>query len=113
MKLAVFEFEDCSCEIGQTAWIYGEDERLLNNNDWFFSKEVVMRWPKDFNKVARMMKGLLVDPTAMKTERFSAKIVKFGGKNFFSFYLLACSEIDILIFLTTHASIFKQSKYLH
>ena len=49
MKWAVFEFEDLSCDVRQTAWIHGED-KLFNDNDWFSSKEINVKWPKDCAK---------------------------------------------------------------
>ena len=54
MKWAVFEFEDLSCDVGQTAWIYGEDESLFNDNDWFSSKEIIVKWPNDCTKFRRI-----------------------------------------------------------
>ena len=82
MKWAVFEFEDLSCEVGETDWIYGEDETLFNNDDWFFSNEVVVKWPKDFKKWKRISARSLVDTDELETERHSAKIIKFSGKSY-------------------------------
>ena len=47
MRWAVFEFEDVSCEVDESAWIYEEDKSLFNNDDWFSAKEIVVKWPKD------------------------------------------------------------------
>lgn len=90
MKFAIFEFEDCSCDIGETAWIYDENEELFDNSSWPFSQKIVVKWPTDFyvSKVKKMLKkGLDVDLSTIETQRFSAKVVKFGGKCYsLSFY---------------------------
>lgn len=44
MKWALFEFEDLSCEVGESAWILGEDENLYNNDQWFPSNEIIVKW---------------------------------------------------------------------
>jgi hypothetical protein len=31
MKWAIFEFEDSSCDVGQTAWIQEQDAKNFNN----------------------------------------------------------------------------------
>lgn len=81
MKWAIFEFEDLSCDIGQTKWIQCEDAELFDNDAWFFTKEVVLKWPKDFNKALKMMqRDVDVDSTRVESERYSARVVKFGGK---------------------------------
>lgn len=80
MKWAVFEFEDLSCEVGETAWICGEDACLFNNDDWFLSKEIIVKWPKDCAKWRRISSKTLMDIDEVETDRYSAKIIKFSGK---------------------------------
>ena len=80
MKWAVFEFNDRSCEFGQTSWIQGEDAESFDNETWFFSKEIIVKWPKDFTKAARkMQRNIDVDINDIENERHPAKIVKLGG----------------------------------
>lgn len=80
MKWALFEFEDFSCEVGESAWVIGEDERLFNNDDWFQSKEIVVRWPKDWAKLRKASQKTSVDIDEVEIERYPAKIVKFSGR---------------------------------
>lgn len=76
MKWAIFEFEDSSCEVGESAWILGENQNLFNNDDWFSSKEVTVKWPK----LRKSLTKASVDIDEVETERYVAKIVKFSGK---------------------------------
>lgn len=46
MKWAIFEFEDRTCEIGQTSWILNEDERKFTNDVWLFKTEIALNGPK-------------------------------------------------------------------
>ena len=80
MKWAVFEFEDFSCEVGESSWILGEDENLFNNDDWFPSKEIIVKWPKDCGKLRKILPKESVCINEVETERYPAKIVKFSGK---------------------------------
>ena len=79
MRWAVFEFNDFSCEVGETAWIYGEDEELFNNDDWLFSREVIVKWPRDCNKWRRIISKVTVDIDEIETDRHPARIIKFSG----------------------------------
>ena len=80
MKWAIFEFDDSSCEFGPMSWIQGEDPDNFDNDAWFFSREIIVKWPKDFTKAAKkMQRNLDVDIEAVEYERYSATIVKFGG----------------------------------
>lgn len=80
MKWAIFEFEDSSCEVGQSSWIHGEDAHNFDNESWFFSNEIVVKWPKDFNKaLKKMQRNLDVNIEEVQYERHSARVVKFGG----------------------------------
>lgn len=80
MKWAVFEFEDSSCEVGESAWILGEDESRFNNNDWFSSSKIIVKWPLDCAKLRRTLAKSSVDIEEVETESYSAKVVKFSGK---------------------------------
>lgn len=81
MKWAIFEFEDSSCDVGQTAWIQEQDAKNFNNESWFFRTEVIMKWPKDFNKaMKKMQRNLDINIDDVENKRYSARIVKFGGK---------------------------------
>ena len=81
MKCAVFEFEDNSCAIGQTSWIYGEDAKDFNNETWFFSNEIVVKWPREYAKALRkIQRDDDFDVDEGEFERHAARIVKFGGK---------------------------------
>lgn len=43
MKWAIFEFNDRSCEFGQTSRIQGEDAESFDNETWFFTKEIIVK----------------------------------------------------------------------
>ena len=81
MKWAIFDFGDNTFDIGQTSWIQGEDSETFDNEFCFFTNEVIVKWPKDFNAAKKkMLKNLDVDITKTESERYLAKIVKFGGE---------------------------------
>ena len=80
MKLAIFEFEDKTCEIGETSWILHEDEGNLNNEDWQLSREVIVKWPKDFGKVSRKIGKTSVDIEEIDSILCTAHIIAFSGK---------------------------------
>ena len=80
MKWDVFEFEDLSCDVRQTAWIHGEDKSLFNDNDWFSSKKIIVKWPKDCAKFRRISSKTQMDIDEVDTVRYSAKIIKFSGE---------------------------------
>lgn len=80
MKWAVYEFDDGACDVGETAWIFGEDENQFNNDDWLSSKEIIVRWPKDCTKLRKTLSKAPIDINEVETESFPAKIVKFCGK---------------------------------
>ena len=83
MKWAIFEFSDSSCAVGETAWVHGEDKNLFNNDSWFFKDEIVVKWPKNYNKaMKKMQRSIDVNIIEVDVERFAAKIVKFGGKHY-------------------------------
>ena len=80
MKWEIFEFEDRTCEIGQTSWILNEDERKFTNDVWLFKTEIAVRWPKDFGKVARKLGKTPVDISEVSSILCTATIIKFSGK---------------------------------
>lgn len=84
MKWAIFEFDDSSCDVGQTSWIQGEDAENFDNESWFFDNDIIVKWPKDFNKAyKKMQRHVDVNINDVENERFSAKIIKFDGECYF------------------------------
>ena len=41
MKWAIFEFDDSSCDVGQTPWIQGEDAENFDES-WFFDNDIMV-----------------------------------------------------------------------
>ncbi len=81
MKFAIFEFEDQTCEIGETLWIVNEDESKFTNDLWLSSQKVVVQWPKDFGKVARKLGKMPIKTDDIASTFCTATIVKFNGKH--------------------------------
>ena len=82
MKYALFEFtSEKSCEIGETRWIdTREDRDTFKNDSWNSDKEVMVAWPTDIINLSKKIVRGSIDPDAVQTKTFVAKIVIFDGK---------------------------------
>ncbi|XP_046862848.1 uncharacterized protein LOC124456447 [Xenia sp. Carnegie-2017] len=81
MKFAIFDFGDNTFDIGQTSWIQDENSTTFDNESWLFTHEIIVKWPIDFNAAKRKMrKKIDEDTTKTESERYPARILKFGGK---------------------------------
>ena len=80
MKFAIFDFGDNTFDIGQTSWIQDENSTTFDNESWLFTHEIIVKWPIDFNAAKRKMrKKIDVDTIKTESERYPARILKFGG----------------------------------
>lgn len=81
MKWAIFEFDDNTCEVGETSWIVNEDKEKFTNDLWLSSTEIIVKWPKDFSKVSRKLGKTPVNMNVVASILCTATIVKFSGKD--------------------------------